>query len=265
MLLADISAARGHPVQFTPNFLPSVESPRPKPIEYPFNFILTSATIPTSLTAYLDAYHPSLVRLASPNLHHLPTHLKTIYSPWTGSNKDADIARRIRDVWAKESVSPDFDGRKSKILIFCNRGTKVESLGAYLEANEIKNVALSGSSEARLIGSNRHLNGFLRVRQRSSESSVPSISSPASSTDDEPHVLITTSLLSRGLDFSPSVKYVFIVDEPRNMIDFLHRAGRSGRAGHQGKVVMFVNSEGRGSGRSRDIKKRIRAVRGIQR
>ena len=46
--------------------------------------------------------------------------------------------------------------------------------------------------------------------------------------------MVTTSLLSRGLDFSPEVKHV---DEPRNMIDFLYRAGRSGRAGQSGKLI----------------------------
>jgi len=49
--------------------------------------------------------------------------------------------------------------------------------------------------------------------------------------------MVTTSLLSRGLDFSPEVKHVFIVDEPRNMIDFLHRAGRSGRGSDRGREI----------------------------
>ena len=56
---------------------------------------------------------------------------------------------------------------------------------------------------------------------------------------DSPHVMITISLLSRGLDFSPSIQHVFIVNEPRNMIDFLHRAGGSGRAGKRGKAFLF--------------------------
>ena len=36
--------------------------------------------------------------------------------------------------------------------------------------------------------------------------------------------MITTSLLARGLDFSSLIKHIFIVNEPRNMIDFLRRA-----------------------------------------
>ena len=68
------------------------------PLDYPFNLILTSATIPSALASYLDKYHPTLMRLASPNLHHLPTTLQTEYVNWTGGNKFADIERRIRKV-----------------------------------------------------------------------------------------------------------------------------------------------------------------------
>jgi len=73
--------------------------------------------------------------------------------------------------------------------------------------------------------------------------------------------MITTSLLSRGLDFSADIKHVFIIDPPRNMIDFLHRAGRSGRAGEKGKVVVFGKMTGRGSAMTKDVRKKVRALR----
>jgi ATP-dependent RNA helicase MRH4 len=44
------------------------------------------------------------------------------------------------------------------------------------------------------------------------------------------------------------------------MIDFLHRAGRAGRAGESGKVVVFGRAEGRGSGRTEEMRKKIRAL-----
>ena len=62
------------------------------------------------------------------------------------------------------------------------------------------------------------------------------------------HVLVATSLLSRGLDFLPEIKHVSTVNEPRNMVDFLHRAGRSGRVGQSGKVVKMQGRES-----SRDV------------
>jgi hypothetical protein len=82
MLLADIAAARGSPVPAIPSSAlsstPDSEATATsiQSISYPFNFIITSATIPTSLATYLSNYRPSLTRLASPRLHHLPPALR---------------------------------------------------------------------------------------------------------------------------------------------------------------------------------------------
>ena len=182
--------------------------------------------------------------------------MKTEYEGWTGGNKDADVERRIRKVWADDSIRSDFNGKLSKILIFCNRGTKVQSLGSFLEGKGIPNVALTKDGDARNIGNNHHLDGFVRT-----SNSKPKPRSSSLNENKEPHVMITTSMLSRGLDFSPDVRHVFIVDEPRNMVDFLHRAGRSARAGQTGKVVVFGKLKGRGSARTTEMKKKVGALK----
>lgn len=259
MLLADISAARGHPIPAPP--VEAEPSTEPTPLNYPFNLVLTSATIPSSLATYLDTHHPTLTRLASPKLHRLPASLKTEHVPYTGGNRLADIEHRLREVWAEDSRS----GRpRSKVLVFCNRGTKVEELGRHLTDKGIENVAVCGNSDARRRGSNRHLAGFLKpvgpLVEAPSVSETPTPVKEAAPVDAAlPHVLITTSLLSRGLDFAPDIRHVFIADSPRNMIDFLHRAGRSGRAGQEGKVVVFGKLSGRGSDEARGLKRKVRA------
>ena len=273
MLLADIAKAKGQPVNFTPEMvLPSsTESKTPAPTievpNYPFNLVLTTATIPASLASYLDTYHPSLTRLASPNLHKLPSSLRTEYESWTGGRREKDVENRIRKVWwedaisagrqaTSESVTTDSGFEKSKILIFCNKSARVEDLGRYLTERGIPNVALTSTSETRQRGNNHHLDAFLRERAGGAEPSEVSEQDKAT----QPHVLITTSLLSRGLDFSPSIKHVFIMDSPRNMIDFLHRAGRSGRAGEKGKVVIFGKGKGRGAAKDREVRSRVKAL-----
>ncbi|KAF9478234.1 P-loop containing nucleoside triphosphate hydrolase protein [Pholiota conissans] len=284
-LLADISAARGHalpasasipvpPALGQPTSPTTLSNPMPTtvastatstaitPIDYPFNLILTSATIPKSLNTYLSQHHPSLVRLASPALHRLPKTLQTEYVGWTGGNKFADVVRRIRRVWAEDAATGKGQGKDaelSKVLVFCNRSAKVVEFAAYLETQGVKSVAMTSRSEQRGRGSNRHLDGFLRIRSHS-PSAPPSQPTPADP-KAYPHVLITTSLLSRGLDFSPEIKHVFIVDEPRNTVDFLHRAGRTGRAGEWGKVVIFGKMKGRGSARTKEVRKRIQGLR----
>ena len=287
MILADISAARGHPVPFEPELkLPSADAktkPTPTPIHYPFNLVLTSATIPSALAAYIAQFHPSLTRLASPQLHKLPSTLKTEHFAWTGGNRDADIEHRLRRVWYEDlQHRTSATAPLSKVLVFCNKGTRAEHLGAYLTEKGIANVALTRAGNMRKHGSNHHLDGFLRVRrpdedvdadsasasaasEKNAPTTVASSATPAATSmeqlKDIPHVMITTSLLSRGLDFAPDVKHVFIVDEPRNMIDFLHRAGRSGRAGEAGKVVVFGKSKGRGSEKARVVRRKVGALK----
>ena len=270
MLLADISAARGTSISFSRESSLSAkalaETDRSKPVEridalplnYPFNLVLTTATIPSALASYLETHHPSLIRLASPNLHHLPKSLKIQHVAWTGGNKFVDIERRIRQVWADDSVGTmSGPALLSKILIFCNKSTKVRELGSYLTERGIGTIALTSTSEERRHGSNKHLDGFLRplsAKQRREQrvESVP--------VRDVPHVMITTSLLSRGLDFSPDLRHVFIVDQPRNLIDFLHRAGRSGRAGQKGNVVIFGKTKGRGSAQAKEAQRRVHGL-----
>lgn len=253
LLLSEVSAARGSPVPYYPDdFNFKTESVEPKSISYPFNLILCSATIPSALGNYLETHHPSHTRLASPTVHHLPKKLQTEYVSWTGTNKNADIEKRIRKVWAEDSITRS--GKLSKILVFCNKNNKVQLLSQHLEGKGIKTVAIDGTAETRRRGSNHHLDGFLK------DKSEEKVEEGAGDPSETPHVMITTSLLSRGLDFSPQIKHVFIVDEPRNMIDFIHRAGRSGRAGEKGKVVVFGKLEGRGSSRAVDLRKRVGAL-----
>ncbi|KAH7881383.1 P-loop containing nucleoside triphosphate hydrolase protein [Lentinula edodes] len=294
------------------------------PTKYPFNLILTTATIPPALLLYLQQHHPAIFArrprrslrpnagiLRSSGLHRLPTSLKIDQVDWSGGNKLADIEKRLRAVWMEDERRWMGNVGKgptelSKIIVFCNKSAKVDDLGAYLEEKGIKTVTLTsrigslstvveagedhpnpgvpveeGKSDKaerkgseRRRGSNKHLEGFLRVRSKSRDSSdsnpttegqsstssaprrlqplvISSSASPSSRTSkppstpatptlsNTPHVLLTTSLLSRGLDFAPSVRHVFIVDEPRNVVDFLHRAGRTGRAGTEGVVVVF--------------------------
>lgn len=247
-LLADIAQARGytHPsFSALKSAIPSnLDVSQPfSPVNYPFHLLFTSATIPISLGAYLTQHHPKLLRLASPQLHQLPKTLNVEYCTYTGGNKNVDVDKKIKALWSKEKNAKI----KSKILIFCNKRTKAEELAKDLDERGIQCLALTGASLTRSHGSNRHLDGFLKGKE-------------GEQYPLDPKVLITTSLLSRGLDFSPTIKYILILDEPRNMIDFLHRAGRSGRAGNEGHVIIFTKLTGRGSDSAKEMKKKVDAL-----
>jgi ATP-dependent RNA helicase RhlE len=57
-------------------------------------------------------------------------------------------------------------------------------------------------------------------------------------------VLVATDLASRGLDIT-GLPVVVQYDLPRSTADYLHRAGRTARAGEPGEAVAFVTAEGR--------------------
>ena len=57
----------------------------------------------------------------------------------------------------------------------------------------------------------------------------------------ELQILVTTDIAARGLDIE-GVTHVYNYDIPRSTEDYIHRIGRTGRAGKDGVAVTFVNA-----------------------
>ncbi|XP_076622408.1 DExD-box helicase 52 isoform X2 [Colletes latitarsis] len=55
-------------------------------------------------------------------------------------------------------------------------------------------------------------------------------------------VLVCTELMARGIDFK-GVNLVINYDFPPSAISYVHRIGRTGRAGHKGKAITFFTEE----------------------
>ncbi|KAJ9115896.1 hypothetical protein QFC22_005039 [Naganishia vaughanmartiniae] len=210
------------------------------------SIILSTATVPPSLIAHTKTHMPEIQKIMSPTLHKLPSKLKTSFVPWSGSgNKLADVAHEVKRMFAADAaerrMAEDTQGRKlskAKMLIFCNAPHKVQALQKVLADKGVPAHAINGDADERIRGSNGVLDQFL-LKPGQNESSSKSSAPPSEDHTKAPRVLITTSLLSRGLDFAPSVKHVLLIDEPRDILDFMHRAGRTGRAGQQGTVTIF--------------------------
>lgn len=60
--------------------------------------------------------------------------------------------------------------------------------------------------------------------------------------NDEVDILVATDVLARGIDI-PHVNYVVNFDLPTQAEDYVHRIGRTGRAGEEGFAVSFVTPD----------------------
>ena len=58
------------------------------------------------------------------------------------------------------------------------------------------------------------------------------------------NVLVATDVAARGIDI-PNVDLVVQMEAPRDLESYIHRAGRTARAGKQGKAIMFLPTDSR--------------------
>jgi superfamily II DNA/RNA helicase len=56
----------------------------------------------------------------------------------------------------------------------------------------------------------------------------------------EGRILVATDVASRGLDLGNKVEHVVLYDFPTNVLDYLHRVGRTARAGKPGHATAFI-------------------------
>ena len=103
-----------------------------------------------------------------------------------------------------------------QIIIFTATRADTERLSVLLNQQGMHSVALSGD----LSQSQRSniMNEFSRGQQ---------------------HILVTTDIASRGLDLR-NVSLVINFDLPKLADEYVHRVGRTGRAGDKGEAVSFV-------------------------
>lgn len=125
-----------------------------------------------------------------------------------------------RDDWKLDTLCDLYDTLNiTQAVIFCNTRRKVDWVTDQMRAREFTVSSTHGD-----IGQKERdviLNEFRSGSSR---------------------VLITTDLLARGIDVQ-QVSLVINYDLPRNIENYIHRIGRSGRFGRKGVAINFVTHE----------------------
>merc|ERR1712136_705182 len=110
-------------------------------------------------------------------------------------------------------------GDGERVLVFTETKRAADALARELQYNQISAAAIHGDKEQRQ--RDRTLNEFRRGTT---------------------NILVATDVAQRGLDIK-DVNYVANYDLPKNVEDFIHRVGRTGRAGAKGTAATFFPSD----------------------
>ena len=173
--------------------------------EKPVHTSMFSATFPYSVMRAAQEFiqEPQFITLSSDHIH--VTEVEHVYYKVKGMDKDRSLVRLI------EVENPD------NALIFCNTKDRVHYVTVVLQrfgydADEISS-ALSQSQRENVLS---------RVR------------------DGKLRFLVATDVAARGLDI-PELSYVIQYEPPDETENYIHRAGRTGRAGAGGVAATLVN------------------------
>lgn len=120
---------------------------------------------------------------------------------------EAQKNNRLRD---------ELRGVKGGIIVFAESQESCNSIGRFLEHHKFSSDFMHGDMKA------GHRNRVLREFR-----------------EEKIQILVTTDLLARGLDV-PHVNAVVSYDLPYKGEDYLHRIGRTARAGREGAAITFV-------------------------
>lgn len=104
----------------------------------------------------------------------------------------------------------------ARSIIFVNTKRAAEEICAWLTGNDIPPAVLSGD-----------------IPQKKRQSLLKKFQ------DGEFHVLVATDVAARGLHI-PEVSHVFNYDLPQQAEDYVHRIGRTARAGASGTAISFA-------------------------
>ncbi|GEQ96644.1 hypothetical protein JCM17844_02810 [Iodidimonas gelatinilytica] len=166
--------------------------------------LLFSATVPKPIAALAKRYQRDAVRLATSEEKKQHVDISYYAHPVAPNDRENAIINLLRFYDAPSS------------LIFCSTRAEVNHLSSRLTNRGLSVVTLSGE---------------LSQRERSHALQAMR--------DGRARLCIATDVAARGIDL-PSLDLVIHADLPKAADTFLHRSGRTGRAGRKGACALIV-------------------------
>lgn len=174
--------------------------------------LVVGATFPRGVGEVLSQVTDlgSMMVIKSKMLHFLMPHVKQTFLKVKGADKILELHQALKLLQQEE--------KGGAALVFCNKSATVNWLGYLLEEMGVQHARLQGEMPAAVRA------GIFHSFQKGLVD-----------------VLVCTDIASRGLDTS-RVRLVINYDSPESHTDYIHRAGRVGRAGgvEDGAVLSFV-------------------------
>jgi superfamily II DNA/RNA helicase len=180
------------------------------------------AIVGATRTAAVNSFVNSLagrLRLAptvTNDAHMTVPHVEQVFVP---------VGRRKRTSILSEIVSGDQIRKGSKILVFVNSVRTCNFLSRFIAESPDTFPGVSATS----------FHGSIPPKIRTANYKK-------FTTNPDVNVLVCTNLASRGIDLD-GIDHVVMYDFPDTLADYLHRAGRTARAGKQGKVTAFYTNK----------------------
>lgn len=184
----------------------------------PCQFALCAATLTNELRHYARETFGSLAVVESSALHHSVAAGRHEFLEVDRLNKFKVLTGLVRDCRAAGHVA----------LVFCRSVDSCRFVAHEFDALELAHVSLHAQlpPQARAAALKRIL---LRAPD-----------------DDGARLIVASDVLARGMDFvGDQPVTVILFDFPTSPSDYLHRAGRTARAGADGRIVSLVGSRDR--------------------
>jgi ATP-dependent RNA helicase RhlE len=171
--------------------------------------LLFSATIPPSIKGTVDAMLRDPVQIEIARIGETADTVEEHLCPVTQGQKTQLLETLLRTGGAA-GEAPE------RVLVFCRTKHRVDDLDSYLKAAGVKVDVM-------------HADRPQKARERALERFR----------DGKVQVLVATDVMSRGIDVS-GIDAVVNYDVPMDPEDYVHRIGRTGRAGATGHAYTFV-------------------------